>query len=46
MTPVHINDRRLIPMYSLGAELYVTLYDLTLIEGKVAEGATAWLESS
>ena len=46
MTPVRINDRRLIPMYSLGAELYVTLYDLTLIKGEVVEGATAWLEST
>ena len=46
MTPVFINDRGLIPVYSLGAELYVTLYDLTLVEGKVAEGATSWLEST
>lgn len=46
MTPVYINDRRLIPVYSLGDGLHVALYELTLVEDEVAEGATSWLEST
>ena len=46
MTPVYINDRGLIPVYSLGDGLHVALYELILVEGEVAEGATSWLEST
>jgi hypothetical protein len=46
MTPVYINDRGLIPVYDGDEEVYDSLHDLALVEGKVAEGATAWLEST
>lgn len=46
MTPVHINDRVLIPVYGGDEEVYEALHVLARIEGEVAEGATAWLEST
>ena len=46
MTPVHINDRKIIPVYGMGGEPHMALYDLTLVEGEIAEGVTAWLEST
>lgn len=46
MTPVHISDRIIIPVYSTGDGLLMALYGLSLIEVEVSEGATAWLEST
>lgn len=46
MTPVHINDRGLTPVYDGGEEVYEALHALARIEGEVTEGATAWLEST
>lgn len=46
MTPVDISDRIIIPVYSMGDGLHMALYGLSLIEGEVAEGATAWLGST
>ena len=46
MTPVYINDRGFIPVYDGDEEVYETLHTLARIEGKVAEGATSWLEST
>ena len=46
MTPVHINDRGLIPVYDGDEEVYDALHGLALIEGEIAEGVTAWLEST
>ena len=46
MTPVYINDRGLIPVYDGDEEVYEALHVLASIEGEVAEGATAWLEST
>ena len=46
MTPVHINDRGLIPVYDGDEEVYEALHALARIGGEVAKGATAWLEST
>lgn len=46
MTQVYISDRVIIPVYVGDEEVYEALHVLARIEGEVAEGATAWLEST
>ena len=46
MTPVYISNRVIIPVYVGDEEVYEALHVLARIEGEVAKGATAWLEST